>query len=524
MSTHSRPQEPAPSPKRQRPSYLNALARLPQPQRFAIYVASLALASADGTLDEDAVEVLYRLLDLRGIEGVEARQAHSQLLHDRGLREYLVPLALLDDAARLECLFLLTEIAHADDRVTEKERAILAEVQLVLGLQDEQFRALQAFVAMARALRHRGVAQFVAENILRRAQVRLRAAGIRMGSSPVRRPVWQRAWPRIAMGVLFALLVLLIGQRLVVAAVVGLLVSLLGVLTLRRPRALPLLSLVQVGHRRGLLLNLERAIDSLTSVLDSELQRSQRTEAENKTIAAITQHRDLLITLRAKHGKGSNSPSMLLTSTISVPGIQLDAPQGPKLSYKQVRKQLLDADVLLFRGNRPISRMLQVGARSSYSHCGLVAWWHRRAMLLHAESACIQAVPLSMALHSYPGEVDWYQIRADVRDPATVLRIIEEAQVNLGLSYAHSDLLRTILNDVAGMELPQDCEEPRALFCSQYVARCFRRADLPLHPQSDIETFPSEIALSPVLKFVGTIVPDLNPAEMRALLDRSRAW
>ena len=103
------------------------------------------------------------------------------------------------------------------------------------------------------------------------------------------------------------------------------------------------------------------------------------------------------------------------------------------------------------------------------------------------------------------------------------MRIIEEAQVNLGLSYAHSDLLRTILHDVAGMQLPEDCEEPRALFCSQYVARCFRRAGLPLHPQSDIETFPSEIALSPVLRFVGTIVPDLSPTEMRALLDRSRA-
>lgn len=472
------------------------------------------------------MEALYRLLDLRGLDGAALLQVHTQLLHDHGVRDYLVPLVQLDDEARLECLFLLTEIAHADDRVTEQERALLAEVQVVLGLQDERLRALQAFVAIARALRHRGVAQVVAENILRRAQVRLQAVGIRMERHPQGARAAERRWLAAALviGVSAGLVVRWLGQPAVIAMAIALLLSVLSVLLFRRPRTLPLLSLVHVGHRSGLLLNLQHTIETLTSVIDSHAQRDTLTDADRKAIFALNQHQTLLTALYEKHSQGTDSPSKLLTSTISVPGIVLDAPQGPKLSYKQVRKQLRDADVLLFRGTRPISRMLQAGARSSYSHSGLVVWWHRRAMLLHAENACIQAVPLSMALHSYPGEVDWYQIRTELRDPETVLRIIEEAQVNLGLSYAHSDLLRSILHDVAGMQLPEDCEEPRALFCSQYVARCFRRAALPLHPQSDIETFPSEIALSPVLHFVGTIVADMNPNEMRALLDRSRAW
>ena len=208
-----------------------------------------------------------------------------------------------------------------------------------------------------------------------------------MGSRPTGQPAWWRVGLGIAVGVTVALFAWLGGQRAAVAAAAGVLASVLVVLALRRPRALPLLSLVHVGHRRGLLQNLQSTIDSLTAVLDSQAQRGAVKEAEHKTIHALTQHRDLLITLRDKHTKGTDSPSKLLSSSISVPGTQLDAPQGPKLSYKQVRKQLLDADVLLFRGTRPISRMLQVGARSSYSHCGLVAWWHRRAMLLHAESA-----------------------------------------------------------------------------------------------------------------------------------------
>lgn len=524
MSSYSRPEDPASSQNRQRPRYLQALSRLAEPQRLALYTASLALAYSDGTPAEQEVEALYRLLDLRGLDGASVQQAHARLLRDQQVRDYLVPLTQLDDEARLECLFLLTEIAHADDRFTENKRALLTEVQLVLGLQDEQLRVLQAFVAMARALRHRGVSQPVAENILRRAQVRLRSVGISLESSPQHLFARRHTWMGIALGVSVSLISVLIGQRTEVALLAGAVFAVLGVLTLRRTRALPLLSLVKVGHRKGLLLNLRSMIDTLTSVLDSQAKQGTTSETENNTTRALKQHRDQLIAMLEKYASETASPSKLLASAISVPNAQLDAPQGPKLSYKQVRKQLLDADVLLFRGTRPISRMLQAGARSSYSHCGLVAWWHRRAMLLHAESACIQAVPLSHALHSYPGEVDWYQIRSEERDPATVLRIIEEAQVNLGLSYAHTDLLRSILNDVAGMELPEDCEEPRALFCSQYVARCFRRAGLPLHPQSDIETFPSEIALSPVLHFVGTIVPDLNPAERRALLDRSRAW
>lgn len=488
----------------------------------------LALASGDGELQADAVEVIYRLLDLRGLDGPARLQAHVRLQQDGGVHSFLFPLASLGDRARFECLFLLTEISHADDRVTERKRAFLSEVQAVFGLHEDQLRSLQSFVSIARALRHRGVAPQVAENILRRAHVRMQSVGIQVGDVPASTQAGRRkSWSRgvgMALAAVCTLAVYAIQRDALVAATVGGILSVGGLWLINMGGRPSLLSLLRAGHRQGLIRNLQDSIAKLTALLESGVPRTSLSDAEQRAISDLRAHRDLLRTLLVRHLQDPDESHRALASTSSVPAIQLDAPQGPKLSYKQVRKQFLDADVLMFRGSRPISRMLQAGARSSYSHCGLLAWWHRRLMLLQAESACIQAVPLSTALHSYPGEVDWYQIRPEVRDPATVLRIIEEAQVNLGLSYAHTDLLRTILHDVAGMQLPEDCEEPRALFCSQYVARCFRLAGLPLHPQSDIETFPSEIALSPVLRFVGTIVPDMSPAEMRALLDRSRGF
>jgi uncharacterized tellurite resistance protein B-like protein len=523
MTSYSHPDSTESSGSQAHPSHLRALTLLPLSQRVALYMAALALATVDGELEPEAAEAIYRWLDLRGLDGPVRMQAHARLRRVQEVRDYLWPLAELRDKARFECLFLLAQIAHADDQVTENEQAFLSEIQVLLGLQEEQLRSLFSFVAISRALRHRGVAKQVAENILRRAQVRLKAVGIQLGTTPSRLRWWRRPSLGMICAIPCAVLVLWIAKSAALACAVGALLSVWGVRQLRpwqRPSLLPLLG---VGHRHGLLHNLQDSIATLTSFLESQAQHATTSETEKETLHDLERHRDLLRTLLSRHTQEADSSSRLMTSTSSVPGTQLDAPRGPKLSYRQVRRKLLDADVLMFRGSQPISRMLQVGARSSYSHCGLLAWWHRRAMLLHAEGASIQAVPFRIALHSYPGEVDWYQIRADARDASTVMRIIEEAQVNLGLSYAHSDLLRTILHDVAGMQLPEDCEEPRALFCSQYVARCFRRAGLPLHPQSDIETFPSEIALSPVLRFVGTIVPDLSPTEMRALLDRSRA-
>ena len=457
-------------------------------QCIAFYGAMLSLAASDGSLEPDGAELLYRLFDLSVLSDRGRKQVHAFLSAPPNVRELLAPLRTMDDTARFGSMLQLIEIASAEDIITEKKRALLQDAQAALGLTDDQVYSLESFVATLRTLRHRGVDKKVAAKAITRAIVRLRSAGIPVELSTTT-SLPRRHAAGFTCGLMIAALCLFIGAGRSLAFGIGALIYVITVVMWSHHRSVP---------------KPQAPVDHDLRVFPANIAESIALLKER-----IVDMRSQSVT-RPGHSAVSNRRN-------------LDAPAGPYLSYLDIRKTLQDADVLMFRGTRPISRMLQAGAQSSYSHCGLVAWWHRRAMLLQAESACIQAVPLSIALQSYPGEVDWYQIRPQYRQLISVSRIIEEAQVNLGLAYGKTALLRTILHDVVGLKLPVDCEHPEALFCSQYVARCFRRAGLPLQPQSDIATFPSEIALSPILRFIGTIVPNMSAAEARAILDRSRA-
>jgi hypothetical protein len=88
--------------------------------------------------------------------------------------------------------------------------------------------------------------------------------------------------------------------------------------------------------------------------------------------------------------------------------------------------------------------------------------------------------------------------------------LLAEARADLGLTYATSDLLRVAAHNLLGARLPDDSDNPHALFCSQYVERCFRKAGVALCHDSDVGTSPSEIAGSDVLEFMGSILHDPN--------------
>src|SRR5690349_18763909 len=139
------------------------------------------------------------------------------------------------------------------------------------------------------------------------------------------------------------------------------------------------------------------------------------------------------------------------------------------LHYSEIRSRIQDCDVFMFRGAMLVSRLLQAGSGSKYSHSGLVGWWHERIMLFQADLPNVQAVPLSVAIRQYDGVVDWYTLRPEHRARADTMSILEEAKVNLGLPYGTTDVLRSIMHEVAGTGLPDNLETPRALFCSQYV-------------------------------------------------------
>jgi hypothetical protein len=199
-------------------------------------------------------------------------------------------------------------------------------------------------------------------------------------------------------------------------------------------------------------------------------------------------------------------------ATLSAPA---SVPEDQQLQYGDIRARVEDGDILLFRGTIFLSRVIERVSHGAYSHCAIAATWGERKMILQAEiMGGVQAVPMSVAVGTYKGRVDWYKLRPEVRAKLDLAVLLSEARADLGLTYATSDLLRVAAHSLFGAGLPTDCDNPHALFCSQYVERCFRKAGVFLSADSDVGTSPSGIANSQSLIYQGmiahdpTIVPD----------------
>jgi hypothetical protein len=187
-------------------------------------------------------------------------------------------------------------------------------------------------------------------------------------------------------------------------------------------------------------------------------------------------------------------------------------PSGPEereIAYADARDRVRDGDLFLFRGEFLISKLFRRVDHSFYSHAALAAWWGDRLMILQAEGTGIQAIPMSVAIGTYPGRADWYTLkREEIPEFDAKLRgVLREARSDLGLAYGYVDLLRNIARWAVRVRLA-DPSRPRAMFCSEYVERCFREAGMSLTSRPDIVTFPKHIAASKLASYVGSIPHD----------------
>jgi hypothetical protein len=185
-------------------------------------------------------------------------------------------------------------------------------------------------------------------------------------------------------------------------------------------------------------------------------------------------------------------------------------------TYAEVRGQVEDCDVFLFRGRYLISKLFERVDFSYYSHAALASWWGDRLMILQAEGPGIQAIPMSVAVGTYPGRVDWYKLKKDdfTGWEKRLAAVLTEAKSDLGLGYGFVDLLRNIWHWIAKVKLA-DPVYPRAMFCSEYVERCFREGGMSLTDRPDIATFPKDIAASPHLSYVATIPHQTDSTDPR---------
>ncbi|MGH7436743.1 MAG: hypothetical protein ACRENE_13805 [Polyangiaceae bacterium] len=184
-------------------------------------------------------------------------------------------------------------------------------------------------------------------------------------------------------------------------------------------------------------------------------------------------------------------------------------PEPKMVQYNDVRSQIDDGDIILFRGTILLSRIIELISHGDYSHCALAANWGERKMILQAELVGgVQAVPLSIAVGTYKGRVDWFRIAPAARAKLDIAALMAEARADLGLGYAREGMLKAAEHFLFGAHITEDPKDPRALFCSQYVERCYRQAGVRLSTDGDNVTSPTEISSSKAIEYVGTFVHD----------------
>ena len=153
-------------------------------------------------------------------------------------------------------------------------------------------------------------------------------------------------------------------------------------------------------------------------------------------------------------------------------------PHGGK-SYQDLREQMKTGDLLLFRGNRLLSDVIERLSDSPYSHVAIVARWRDRVVAFQADLRGVEVLPASTMVCKYSGKVDWWSLKPELREGV----FQEDALFNtaltlLGVKYAYLRLIELGLRIMLGRTLnPKDAHAtPDSLFCSEFVSRCYRNA------------------------------------------------
>ena len=83
--------------------------------------------------------------------------------------------------------------------------------------------------------------------------------------------------------------------------------------------------------------------------------------------------------------------------------------------YADVRREIRNGDLLLFRRRNVLTRLIAVAGRSQYVHAAMAGWWHDRLMCVEMTAGGGRAQLLSNIVEQWPGVIDVYEANAERR-------------------------------------------------------------------------------------------------------------
>jgi uncharacterized tellurite resistance protein B-like protein len=154
------------------------LAKVPESDRLAFYGALFAIATADGSLDKDEMNLIFGIMDLEGMSESAKRQVQSYIIEPPPLLECLKTLSKTDDSLRFGLMVNLIDTVWANDELEPSEEEAIKLAKQELRITDEQVQAIEAFIQKMKEIRARGLDDNQAAEAVKTAAAGLSSVGI----------------------------------------------------------------------------------------------------------------------------------------------------------------------------------------------------------------------------------------------------------------------------------------------------------------------------------------------------------
>ena len=184
-----------------------------------------------------------------------------------------------------------------------------------------------------------------------------------------------------------------------------------------------------------------------------------------------------------------------------------------RLKYDEIRKQINDGDVLLYKGkgffrSGFVATLVQIVTRSPYSHAGIAVWWNKRLMVIEAIRDGVIANPISLSLKRYHATVEWYSCNEEKISDEKRREMILYAQEELGKSFAVLLAFWFMIEIlfIGRFSKSDRFHRENRYYCSEFVSNVYTRVGLHLERwRSDRYMSPDDIAHSNLLSPRGVL-------------------
>ena len=174
-------------------------------------------------------------------------------------------------------------------------------------------------------------------------------------------------------------------------------------------------------------------------------------------------------------------------------------PVVPNVEYQKIRGLIQTGDILLFRGRRTLSKVIEGISGAPYSHVAFLTKWDGRVIAMQSDLRGVEVIPASLLVCQYEGQVEWWRLADEKRRAFDSRDFLDRALTLVGVKYGYLSLLWLGLKMLLGLSVYRKFSHlrPSTLFCSSFVSYCYMNEEIAISAKAGPDgTSPADFARS----------------------------